>query len=94
MAEQASCLSIFQGECISWGPAALRNFEQELCSALRLGAKERLAPVESCHGLCKGVVLLVVPDPVDWSLPGSFTHGIFQARVLEWGVNETLSLNT
>ena len=24
-------------------------------------------------------------DPMDYSLPGSFTHGIFQARVLEWG---------
>ena len=24
-------------------------------------------------------------DPVDCSLPGSSTHGIFQARVLEWG---------
>ena len=24
-------------------------------------------------------------DPVDYSLPGSFAHGIFQARVLEWG---------
>ena len=22
---------------------------------------------------------------MDWSLPGSFVHGIFQARVLEWG---------
>ena len=25
-------------------------------------------------------------DPMDCSLPGSPTHGIFQARVLEWGV--------
>ena len=25
-------------------------------------------------------------DPVDCSLPGSSVHGIFQARVLEWGV--------
>ena len=25
-------------------------------------------------------------DPMDWSLPGSSIHGIFQARVLEWGV--------
>ena len=25
-------------------------------------------------------------DPMDCSLPGSSTHGIFQARVLEWGV--------
>ena len=26
-----------------------------------------------------------LPDPMDCSLPGSSTHGIFQARVLEWG---------
>ena len=31
---------------------------------------------QSCPTLC---------DPVDCSLPGSSTHGIFQARVLEWG---------
>ena len=24
-------------------------------------------------------------DPMDCSLPGSFVHGIFQPRVLEWG---------
>ena len=24
-------------------------------------------------------------DPMDWSLPGSSVHGIFHARVLEWG---------
>ena len=24
-------------------------------------------------------------DPMDFSLPGSSVHGIFQARVLEWG---------
>ena len=24
-------------------------------------------------------------NPMDWSLPGSSVHGIFQARVLEWG---------
>jgi len=24
-------------------------------------------------------------DPMDSSLPGSSVHGIFQARVLEWG---------
>ena len=28
---------------------------------------------------------LTLPDPVDCSLPGSSVHGIFQARVLEWG---------
>ena len=38
-------------------------------------------------------------DPMDCSLPGSSIHGIFQARVLEWGaiafsnmVNKTLYL--
>ena len=28
---------------------------------------------------------LTVSDPMDCSLPGSSIHGIFQARVLEWG---------
>ena len=32
--------------------------------------------LQSCLTLC---------DPVDCSLPGSSVHGIFQARVLEWG---------
>ena len=30
---------------------------------------------QSCPTLC---------DPVDYSLPGSSIHGIFQARILEW----------
>ena len=28
---------------------------------------------------------LTLHNPMDWSLPGSSVHGIFQARVLEWG---------
>ena len=32
--------------------------------------------LQSCPTLC---------DPMDCSLPGSIIHGIFQARVLEWG---------
>ena len=31
--------------------------------------------LQSCPTLC---------DPMDCSLPGSFVHGIFQARILEW----------
>ena len=27
----------------------------------------------------------ILCDPKDYSLPGSSIHGIFQARVLEWG---------
>ena len=30
---------------------------------------------QSCPTLC---------DPMDYSLPGSSVHGIFQARILEW----------
>ena len=30
-------------------------------------------------------------DPMDCSLPGSSVHGIFQARVLEWGAIEYYS---
>ena len=32
--------------------------------------------LQSCPTLC---------DPMDCSLPSSSVHGIFQARVLEWG---------
>ena len=28
---------------------------------------------------------LTLRDPMDCSLPGSSVHGIFQAKVLEWG---------
>ena len=31
-------------------------------------------------------------DPMDCSLPGSSVHGIFQARVLEWGGKATSNL--
>ena len=30
-------------------------------------------------------VVSILSDPMDCSLPGSSIHGIFQARVLEWG---------
>ena len=30
---------------------------------------------------------LTLRDPMDYSLPGSSVHGIFQARVLEWGAS-------
>ena len=32
-------------------------------------------------------------DPMDYSLPGSSVHGIFQARVLEWGATPSFSLS-
>ena len=39
-------------------------------------------------GAAAAAVTSVMPDscdPMDCSLPGSYIHGIFQARVLEWG---------
>ena len=48
-----------------------------------------------CHFLLQGMKVksesevtqscLTLRDPMDCSLPGSSVHGIFQARVLEWG---------
>ena len=32
--------------------------------------------------------------PIDCSLPGSSVHGIFQARVLEWGAIAFSNINT
>ena len=43
-------------------------------STLKESVNEKV--IQSCPTLC---------DPVDCSLPGSSVHGIFQARVLEWG---------
>ena len=37
---------------------------------------------------------LTLSDPMDCSLPGSSIHGIFQARVLEWGANKILLYST
>ena len=38
--------------------------------------KSETKVAQSCLTLC---------NPMDCSLPGSSIHGIFQARVLEWG---------
>ena len=50
------------------------NNIQPLCNFLFLWSEGEVA--QSCLILC---------DPMDCSLPGSSIHGIFQARVLEWG---------
>ena len=50
---------------------------------------------EGCHSLLQCMKVKsesevaqscpTLSDPLDYSLPGSSVHGIFQARVLEWG---------
>ena len=44
--------------------------------SLKLCRKKESEVAQLCLTLC---------DPTDCSLPGSSVHGIFQARVLEWG---------
>ena len=46
-----------------------------VCVYIHVKSESEVA--QSCPTLC---------DPMDCSLPGSSVHGIFQARVLEWGV--------
>ena len=38
-----------------------------------------------CVCVCVCVCMCVYAQPLDCSLPDSSAHGIFQARILEWG---------
>ena len=49
--------------------------------ASRKPTKDHLSHYESATDLECGVTL---HDPMNYSLPGSSIHGIFQARVVEW----------
>ena len=52
----------------------LKHITAQIC---RLVVKVKESEVsQSCSTLC---------NPMDCSLPGSSIHGIFQARVVEWG---------
>ena len=66
-----------------------------LCATPQTAAHQAPRPWDSpgkntgvgCHFLlqCMKVKSESEVDPMDCSLPGSSVHGIFQARVLEWG---------
>ena len=73
---------IFQARVLEWGaigfsPDKAKNFNYSKSDSVcrqRLGStkgNQKRPPAPS--------------DPMDCSLPGSSVHGIFQARVLEWG---------
>ena len=59
---------------------------------------------EGCHSLLQCVKVksesevakscLTLSNPMDCSLPGSSVHGIFQAKVLEWGATAFSSTQT
>ena len=73
-------------DCVSWdeGPGGIKtdfhisemnNWCVVMLFTKNIGKKEKSEVTQSCPTLC---------DPVDCSPPGSFVHGIFQARTLEW----------
>ena len=55
-------------------PAPNPSQHQSLFQCMKVKSESEFA--QSC---------LTLSDPMDCSLPGSSVHGIFQARVLEWG---------
>jgi len=62
-------------------PPSLGSSRQEHWSGLPFpspmqAVKSKSEVAQSC---------LILSDPMDCSRPGSSVHGIFQARVLEWG---------
>ena len=79
----SSIHGIFQARELEWGAIAFSTASPLLpCKWVhpyhlsRLHAAAAAKSLQSCLTLC---------DPMDCSLPGSSVHGIFQARVLEWG---------
>ena len=64
---------VWNNEEISWSSSGRSGREHTNCEGLWC---KRSKFLQSCPTLC---------DPMDCSLQESSTHGIFQARVLEWG---------
>ena len=60
--------------CIGFYPSKLCNTLKSM-SLKHTSDYAAAKSLQSCPTLC---------DPMDWSLPGSSVHGIFQARGLEW----------
>ena len=61
-----------------WFQVGKEYFKAVYCYAANLSymqSESESEVAQSCPTLC---------DPMDWSLPGYFVHGIFQARILEW----------
>ena len=66
------------------------NSTGELLGELFAAAKSLQNTGVGCHFLLqcmkvKSLSHVQLSDPMDCSLPGSSIHGIFQARLLEWG---------
>ena len=72
-------------DCHRWQPTRLPRPWDSLGRNTGVGCHFRLQrmKVKSESGVAQSYPTL--SDPMDCSLPGSSIHGIFQARVLEWG---------
>ena len=79
---------ILQARTLEWGAIAfckIRNRSVKRIKAIGfIRNKSESEVAQSCPTLS---------DPMDRSLPGSPIHGIFQARVLEWGATAFASIH-
>ena len=68
-----------------WKPTRLLNPWDSPGKSTGVGRRFRLPCVKVKSESEVAQSCLTLRDPMDCSLPGSSAHGIFQARVLEWG---------
>ena len=57
------------------------GFAEDARPAILLGLSRA---ARACPRVCAQSLVLTLCDPMDCSAPGSFVHGISQARILEW----------
>ena len=81
------------------GPREWQELAPRLFLILRMTLKMSAVPTDPCHYLCilecdcccyyVSQSCPTLCEPMDCSPPGSFVHGIFQARILEWVANSS-----
>ena len=77
--------SIFNLQNNYFNPAAAKSLQSypTLCDSIGMHFLLQCMKVKSESEVAQSCLTLL--DPMVCSLPGSSVHGIFQARVLEWG---------
>ena len=73
----SSIHGIFQARVLEWAAISFSRGSSQPRDQIQVSctAHSSVQSLSQCPTLC---------DPMDCSLPGSSTHGIFQARVLNW----------
>ena len=66
-------------------PGGLPTWGSNLCLPASLVLQADSLPTEPSAAAKSLQSCPILHDPMDCSLPGSSIHGIFQARILEWG---------